>query len=67
LETSITPELDAALNELVLTTGVSKASVVRTALAQYLATQSVLPPESPALIEPTPTRGPGLAIQKENR
>jgi len=67
LDTKITPELDHAMNELVIAAGVSKASLVRAALAQYLAARGVLPPDHPDLIEPTPTRGPGLAIQKENR
>lgn len=67
LDTKITPEIDRAMNELVIVAGVSKASLVRAALAQYLAARGVLPPDHPDLIEPTPTRGPGLAIQKENR
>ena len=63
MDTKITPELNNALNELVLATGVSKASLVRAALAQYLTARGVLPPDHPDLIEPTPTRGPGLAYR----
>ena len=38
---------------------------VRAALAHYLAARGVLPPDHPDLIEPTPTRGPGLASQRK--
>ncbi len=66
MDTKITPELNNALNELVLATGVSKASLVRAALAQYLTARGVLPPDHPDLIEPTLTRGPGLASQRKD-
>lgn len=65
LRTTVTPELDHALRDLVVVTGVSKASLVRAALAHYLAARGVLPPDHPDLIEPTPTRGPGLASQRK--
>ena len=66
LRTTVTPEFDHALRDLVVVTGVSKASLVRAALAEYLAARGVLPPDRPDLIEPKPTRGPGLASQRKD-
>ena len=68
LDTKITRSLDGALDELVTVTGIAKASLVRLALAQYLAAQGALPPEHPDLIALVPTSGPGLSIhRKDNR
>lgn len=65
LKTAITPELDSGLDELLLVTGQSKASLVRQALAQFLAKRGVLPPDHPSQIEPTPTRGSRAATRKD--
>lgn len=66
LDAKITAELDRALNELVLATGVAKASLVRAALAQYLAAHGALPPGHPELVTLAPTAGPGLASQRKD-
>jgi hypothetical protein len=65
IDTNITPELDSGLDELVLVTGQSKASLIRQALAQFLASRGVLPPNHPQQIEPTPTRGPRVTTRKD--
>lgn len=67
LEAKVTPEVEHALNVLVLVTRRSKASLVREALAAYLAQHDALPPQHSAEIEPTLTRGPGLASQRKER
>jgi hypothetical protein len=66
LDAKITADLDRALNELVLATGVAKASLVRAALAQYLAGHGALAPGHAELVTLAPTAGPGLASQRKD-
>lgn len=66
LETTITPDLDHGLDEVVIATGVSKASIVRLAIGRLLAERGVLAADHPDLIASTPTRGPGLATQRKD-
>lgn len=66
LDTKITPTLDHGLDEVVIATGVSKASIVRLAIARLLAEQGVLASDHPDLIDPTPSTGPGLASQRKD-
>ncbi|MGV8881136.1 MAG: hypothetical protein ACOH19_03200 [Rhodoglobus sp.] len=66
LQTSIHRQQDAALDALVVVTGVSKASLVRRALAELLAANGALPPETADQI--TPTRSTGqLASTKRKK
>lgn len=64
LRTYISPAINSALDQLVQLTGVSKASLVRQALATMLAAQDVLPPAVALSVRPTPSSG-RLASQKK--
>jgi hypothetical protein len=61
MKVSITPELNTMLDRIVTSTGISKAALVRDALARYGETLGYLPEGSADLIAPTLTSGPGLA------
>lgn len=68
LRTTITPEQDRALASLVALSGVSKATFVRTALAEMLARAGVLDPDSVTDVPVTPTGGRSLVTnRKESR
>ena len=57
LETTVTPQIDAALNQLVELSGVSKATIVRNALHSFLSNLGVVYPELTTSLAPTPTAG----------
>jgi hypothetical protein len=63
IKVSVPPEIDAALSRLVNLSGVSKAAIVREALALHLSRIGMLPETANDVI-PTPTRGPDLAINR---
>lgn len=63
LRTSVTPEIDRAITEIVQATGVSKASVVRRLLARGLADHGAISPEVTASLPPTPTAGRLAAVR----
>lgn len=65
LDTKITADQNSGLDELVTVTGVSKASLVRRAIADLLS-GSALAPVAAEEISPTPIRGPGLASQRKD-
>lgn len=62
LTTTITPELDRALNRMVAVSGLSRSTVVRVALAQQFANVGVLPAaDMDALVRmPAPTTRNGV-------
>lgn len=57
LETTISPELDNALTQLVALSGVSKAALVRNGLHTFLSGVGVLYPELNDALNPTKTSG----------
>jgi hypothetical protein len=57
LRTTISADLDNALNRLVELSGVSKAAMVRQALFVFLTQAGALYPEVTASLDPTPTAG----------
>lgn len=65
LETSITPELDLALAQVVELSGVSKAALVRDALAAHLGAMGVIHPGAAAALVPTRTGGRGLTTLRK--
>ncbi len=65
LRTSITIEQNSMLDQLVRTTGISKAALVRDALAQYGEALGYLPEGTAANLTPTKTGGPGLASDRK--
>jgi hypothetical protein len=66
LKIAISPSLDAALNRLVVVSGVSKAAIVRDALTRHLAEQGVLSPVSVIATTPTLTRRPAIHSPERN-
>lgn len=66
LETLITPELNSMLDKVVRSTGISKAALVRDALARYGEALGYLPEGTADLIAPTRTSGPGLASDRKD-
>jgi len=67
LRTTITPQLEKALNGLTLLTGRSKASIVREALALYLVSVGVAAADATLAGQPTPTNGRLAKIRKDYR
>lgn len=67
MDVLITPGLDRALDELVTTTGVAKAALVRKAVALYLAEQGVLSSEVAEAVPLIPTHGPGLSRHRHRK
>lgn len=67
LETTITRELDRALAQVVELSGVSKAAVVRDALAAHLGAMGVVHPGIAASLTPTRTGGRGLSALKRKK
>ncbi len=65
IDLTLPQELDRALNELVVASGIAKASIIRTALAEYLAEHGALPREAARAIPLVPTHGPGLSTHKQ--
>jgi len=63
----LTPDMDRGLDELVTTTGVAKAALVRKAVALYLAEQGVLSHEVAEAVPMIPTAGPGLSRHRKDR
>lgn len=61
LRTSITVDQNAMLDRIVRSTGISKAALVRDALAQYGEALGFLPEGTAATLTPTKTGGSGLA------
>lgn len=57
---SVTPDQNDMLDQLVRSTGISKAALVRTALAHFGETIGFLPEGSAALTPSTRTSGPGI-------
>lgn len=57
LRTTVPPELIDALDLMVRLGGISKATIVRTALVDHLMTLGVLFPEVAETLRPTKTRG----------
>ena len=62
---SVTPDQNVMLDQLVHSTGISKAALVRTALAHFGESIGYLPEGSAELITPTRTSGPGLASDRK--
>lgn len=56
LRIGINPALDAALDQLVAVSGVSKAAIVRDALTGHLTAHGVMPPSAVLSTTPTLTR-----------
>lgn len=65
LRTTIPAELDRALAQVVELSGLSKATLVRQALATHLGAMGVIHPEIAASLKPTPTGGRGLALHRQ--
>lgn len=65
LRTTVTPEIDRAITEIVQATGVSKASVVRRLLASGLAEHGAISPEASAALPATPTAGRLSAVRQK--
>jgi len=65
LRTSITAEQNVMLDHLVRSTGISKAAIIRDALAQYGEALGYLPEGTAATLIPTKTGGPGLASDRK--
>ena len=64
MKVAVTPELNSMLDQIVLSTGISKAALVRDALTRYGVTLGFLPPGSADSIRPTRTGGPGLRNER---
>ena len=64
MKVAVTPELNAMLNQIVRSTGISKTALIRDALARYGEALGYLPEGTAALLTPTRTSGPGLADRK---
>jgi hypothetical protein len=67
LETSISPELDKAINFMVALSGTSKATIVREALSLYLVTVGAMLPGVTEPITRTRTSGRGLAALRKDK
>jgi hypothetical protein len=65
LRTSITVDQNAMLDQIVRSTGISKAALVRDALAQYGEALGFMPEGTAATLTPTKTGGPGLASDRK--
>jgi len=66
MKVAVTPELNAMLDHVCLTTGISKAALVRDALTRYGEALGFLPEGSIEHQTPTRTRGPGLAAERRD-
>lgn len=67
LRTTIPAEIDRALAQVVELSGVSKASIVRQALAAHLAAMGVVHPSIAETLQPSRTGGPGLAFHRKEQ
>jgi hypothetical protein len=68
IKVAITPELDQMLNQLVVSSGISKAALVRDALARWGESLGYLAAGSADHITPTLTGGLGVApLRRSNR
>lgn len=69
LRTTVPPEVIDALDLMVRLGGISKATIVRTALVDHLTTLGVLFPEVARTLRPTKTRGRlrDRSTQKDDR
>jgi len=65
LRAMITTELNSMLDQIVRTTGIAKAALVRDALARYGEELGYLPAGTAELLTPTRTSGPGLAADRK--
>jgi hypothetical protein len=61
LKIDVPQELNSMLDQIVLSTGVSKSSLVRDAITRYGEALGFLPPGASELVTATRTRGPGPA------
>lgn len=62
---AVTPDQNEMLDSLVRSTGISKAALVRTALAHFGESIGYMPEGTAASIIPTRTGGPGLASDRK--
>jgi len=65
LRTSITTDQNTMLDQIVRSTGISKAALVRDALARYGEALGYLPEGTAATLTPTKTGGSGLASDRK--